>query len=104
MRFYNYPNSKSQGKILLVYEVQTSNLANQIEEFNAKINLSMENKEDFLEEDRWNDFNFSFTKNHGYFHEFEGEVPLQTEKPSDVKFCFKPGNLKSICPGSGRSS
>ena len=68
-----------------MYEVQTSNLANQIEEFNAKINLSMENKEDFLEEDRWNDFNFSFTKNHGYFHEFEGEVPLQTEKPSDVK-------------------
>ena len=86
MRFYNYPNSKSQGKILLVYEVQTeNNLSNQIEEFNAKINLSMENKEEFLEEDRWNDFNFSFEKNHGYFHEFEGEIPLQSESPSDVK-------------------
>ena len=86
LRFYNHSTSKSQGKILLEYEVENEwNLSKEIEEFYAKINLSMENKEDFLEEDRWNDFNLSFAKNQGHFHQFQGEVPLETGRSSDVK-------------------
>ena len=86
LQFHHVP--ESEEKLFLEYHVGTdSNLSEQMKEFNAKINLSMANKEIFTEELRWDEFNFWFAKRADEIRDISlgDTISFETGRSLDVK-------------------